>query len=254
MANDLLKKDYVKTIIHLFLLEIERKKFNNIPLSQDELRWISNKQNLLYYVYEQKTHPVYTTDQNVAREDKKSTIGESTIYNAIREMEDDGIIECKNRQFQIKRTSADLVTEHPIIKIAPQLQVTNLPLDDIALFRVPKRYASEIAHYINTQFYCNDICCVATGGFILCFDIKLPPQSKFITKREPLVKRVTKVLRKFNLAAIKDSDEYTGYTEAEIEQQHAKLSLTSHEHQAAQEVSYGGKIVVPVKRKIKKKP
>jgi DNA-binding PadR family transcriptional regulator len=104
MANDLLKKDYVKTIIHLFLLEIERKKFNNIPLSQDELRWISNKQNLLYYVYEQKTHPVYTTDQNVAREDKKSTIGESTIYNAIREMEDDGIIECKNRQFQEPHT------------------------------------------------------------------------------------------------------------------------------------------------------
>lgn len=255
MANDLFKKDYVKMIIQIFLLEIEQKKANSIPLSLDELRWISNKQRLTEYVYAQKKHPVYTTDQNIAEEDKKTrTISESSIYNAIRQLEDEGVIEVKNHQIQLKHTDAEVSTQHPILRIAPQLQITNLPLDNIALFRVPERYASEIAHYINTQFYCNDICCVSAGGFILCFDIKLPTQSKFIIKREPLVKRVTKVLRKFNLTSIKDSEEYSGYTESDVVQQYAKSSLAAHEHQTAHEQSYGGKIVVPVKRKIKKKP
>lgn len=260
MANDLWKKDRVKWIISLFLQEIEQKKLNGNTLTDEERRWISNKSTLTDYVYSQNKHPVYTTDQTteIGKEgaNKYQHISELSIYAAISEMERDQIIERKDRQYQIKRTTDEKYKLHPILGIAPKLQVTHLPLDDIALFRVPERYACEIAHYLNTQFFCDDICCVALAGYILCFDIQLPPKSKFAKKSNSLVTRVKKALKDFDRNTIKNSESHSGITHVQLEAQQAKLQqdvlLEKRDFENLTVNSYGGTIRIPVKRKIKK--
>lgn len=253
------KKEIVKAIIKSFLESIEAKKIQGIPLTQQETKWISQKNRLIDYVYAQKEPRVLPPDsrdfQNGNNDIDSRTlfISDSSIYIAITEMMRDGIIEFKDGHFQIKRTNSERYSLHPILKIAPHLPITHMPLDDIAVFRVPERYAAEVSHYLNSQFLENDIYTVAVSGLIICLDVKLPGNSEYICKKESVEKRVRKSLKDFKF------NDHTGkiiapcYTQQQVLEMRAVNDWEREKHLRSMEASSGGKITKRSARKIKRK-
>ena len=259
------KKETVKSIILSLLERMETKKIQGVSLTNDEVRWISGLKGLTDYVYSQNTIQIVSTERNgentKAKIDKEKMleISESTIYKAIRELQDDQLIEIENKCYQIKHTDTERYAKYPILKIAPQLSVTHLPIENLAVFRVPIRYAEEIAHYLNDSFFSNDIYTVAISGLIICMDIALPSKSKYAAKKGSVEKRVKKKLKEFNMTKYTDKEIAPGYEAEELEIKREKevlkameASIKDIEASFKDEVpSYGGNIENRPVRKVK---
>ena len=266
MSNAKQKKEIVQDIVIDFLQVLELKKLQQQPLSTQEADWASNKAGLSDYVYFQTKCPVVppedtnspintgtishgTSPNNETGSKDVHTISFSSVYKAIKALEDTGVIEHTGTYYQLKQNKATRFERFPLLKIAPTIPISHLPLNDIAVFRVPQRYADAIASFINSVFYSNDVYCIALSGLIICFDIQLPESSKYVQKKQSLVDRLQKVLRDFNLYECTDVDPSIGYTEAQIQNQARK----HHEEQAALEASYGGTVSLPTPRHIGKR-
>lgn len=257
------KKEIIKSIILSFIARMDTKKLQGLPLTQEERHWLSQKNGLEDYVYQQKDPRILPPEANESRNKLESTderileISKGTIYKAITEMVDEGIIENKDGYFRQKRTDGEPYASHPILKIASDLPITHLPIDDFVIFHVPERYADEIAHYLNSQFFCNDIYTVAVSGLIICLDIKFPDNSEYITKKSPVEIRVKEALKVFNLVNRSDKNIESGYTQQEVNKmiaaEEADRLLQQFKDQVKQPDPHGGTILKRPIRKIKRK-
>lgn len=266
MNNAKQKKEIVQTVVMSFLQGLELKKLQQQPLTKQEADWAANKSGLANYVYfqkecqivphEHKNSPINGRSSNhtTSQESKKDSedvhvISESSVYKAIKALEDDEAIVFNGKYYQIKQNKATRFERFPLLKIAPTIPISYLPLNDIAVFRVPKRYEDAIVSYINSVFYSNDVYCVALSGLIICFDIQLPKSSKYVKKKQSLVDRLQKVLRDFDLYEYTEVDSSIGYTEAQIQNQARK----QHDEQASIEASYGGTVSLSAPRHVAKR-
>ena len=257
------KKQIVKSIILSFVTHMDAKRLQGLPLTADERFWISQKKGLEDYVYKQKEQLILAPESNTARkkldapDENAIEISAATIYKAITEMEQDGIIENVDGYFRPKRTDGEPYSSHPILKIASDLPITHLPIDDFAVFHVPERYANEIAHYLNSHFYCNDIYTIAVSGLIICLDIKLPTNSKYEMKKLPLRTRVKKALKDFNFVRYTDKNIEPGFNEQEAEKWRSRVAESRFLEQIHDQIetanSYGATLKKRPVRKIKGK-
>lgn len=258
------KKEIVKSIIKDFVTHMDTKRLQGIPLTKDEQFWISQKNGLSQYIYHQQATPIYEPEQKESKAklddpgEELLYISQGTIYNAITEMERGGIIEIQNGHFQMTQSDGEPYASHPILKIAPHLSITHIPVDDLVIFRAPERYADEIAHYLNSQFFCNDIYTVAVSGLIICLDVSLPEKSKYEAKHSTVEKRVKQALKYFNLEKYTDKSIEPGYTPQQVEKRRLderEAHLRSQVHTETEiSNSYGGIIKKRPVRKIKCKP
>lgn len=255
------KKQIVKSIILSFVTHMDAKRLQGLPLTPNERFWISQKKGLEDYIYQQKECLILQSESNASRkkldalDENALEISPATIYKAITEMEQDGIIENVDGYFRPKRTDGEHYNSHPILKIASDLPITHLPIDDFAVFHVPERYANEIAHYLNSYFYCNDIYTIAVSSLIICLDIKLPSNSKYEMKKLPLISRVKKALKDFNFVRYTDKNIEPGFNEPEAEKWRTRVEesrfLAQIHNQNGAAGSYGGTLKNRPVRKIK---
>ena len=257
------KKDTAKSIIQSFISRMDAKKLQGLPMTSEEQHWLTQKNGLIKYVYEQKEIHVVESEARGSKAKLNNSadcpleISYQTIYNAITEMMRDRIIEIKDGYFTLVQTNDDPHSSHPILKIASRLPITHLPLNDLVVFRVPERYAEEIAHYLNSQFFCNDIYTVAVSGLIICLDVKLPNNSKYETKRSTVETRVKTALKCFKLEKYTDKNIEPGYTPQQVEKhrlENQEARFLSQIHAKNQSPTFGGSIQNRPVRRIKCKP
>ena len=170
MSNNKQKREIVQTIVIDFLHELELKKLQQKTLSKQEYAWIATKTGLANYVYfqskcqivppEDKKTPIVTGVANHGTSQEIKTVSRevheispSSVYKAIKALEDTQVIEYTGKYFQIKQNKETRFERFPLLKIAPTIPISYLPLNDIAVFRVPKRYEDAIVSYINSEFY-----------------------------------------------------------------------------------------------------
>ena len=152
------KKQIVKSIILSFVTHMDAKRLQGLPLTPNERFWISQKKGLEDYIYQQKECLILQSESNASRkkldalDENALEISPATIYKAITEMEQDGIIENVDGYFRPKRNDGEPYNSHPILKIASDLPITHLPIDDFAVFHVPERYANQLQEGSNLTF------------------------------------------------------------------------------------------------------
>lgn len=243
------KKDKVKRVLLDFLKSLYLKDRDGEKLTAEERSYIVQQKVLARYVYDHKEFRIFESKdkQGSAEGDVIST---ASVIAAISELEKDELIERCNGCYQYVPTAEELATEYPITAIASKITVRPLPHDGLAFIQVPKNYCDEICSYINSRFRANDVRAVPLGDIIMCIDVSLPSDSKFVRKKETLEARIQRCMRGFNYIDHQD-DIKEGLTAIDAwAEQEQEAERQAYANANNQDNNYGGKLLNPPKRHI----
>lgn len=265
------KTNLARKLILEYLLMLHEKAKLREPLSQKEKISISKATNLVAAIYEygkdQICEPGLGDEGDETEGGKGSNLLEisvSTLGNAIRALSSEGKITLKDDGFHYAFSNEEQLNLYPVLKIAPQITITSLPVNSLAFFRVDKQYAALVTDYINSQVYIDDIHAVTLDDTIVCMDLHLPKTSKSVAKKHSFESRLHRILKCFNLQETKKFDDNLGLSEEEwaaAEEKRAakkaqaamEASIESYKYEKEKESEQGGKIINPPKRNIKTK-
>ena len=148
----------------------------------------------------------------------------------------------------------------PFLRHREEIVITPVGVNAIEFFRTSPYYAAELADYINSNFYQDDVHAVAVGDIVICFEYDLPDSQKidyenpkdnqYVEKSLSLKVRVLNVLAGFRIGKLEASKEIEGIT---YEEKMLSALQALERAQKEEEEQTGGIINNPVKRNIVKK-
>ena len=256
MSKPQKKRSAAKEVILDFLKGLYEKERNGHSLTPNELDLISSKKMLEVAVYQSVNNKICELGITDKANEDGGSASSTTIYQAINELLEEGKIEFKFHRFQYRPTEGENLTNFPILKVASEIPITPLPVQDLVFYRTGAQYASWITNYINAQFLSDDIYAVALGDVIMCMDFQIPSGFNSVAKRASLSERLTDILKTFDVQPLRKFDDADGYNEVEemqMLQEHAEM-IATEQRKGEEKITnkYGGKVTTP-KRNVKKR-
>lgn len=168
------KQPQMQNVIYNYILNALHKQYkektaNKISRGATVLEKYPTKESLLQLVL--KDPQFIDTESIDAKKPGQSVISKGTIRKAINRLISDNKIALIDGSYSFVPHMDESLEKHPILDIAPKINVSIGVPEDLLVLSVQPEYASSIASYLSALFYKGDIVFIPIGNTILCISV-----------------------------------------------------------------------------------
>ena len=168
------KQPQMQNVIYNYILNALHKQYkektaNKISRGAAVFEKYPTKESLLQLVL--KDPQFIDTESIDAKKPGQSVISKGTIRKAINRLISDNKIALIDGSYSFVPHMDDSLEKHPILDIAPQINVSIGVPEDLLVLSVKQEYASSIASYLSAFFHKGDIIFIPIGSTILCIGV-----------------------------------------------------------------------------------
>ena len=193
------QREIAEEVILDYLRELFNKtKGKYSKLDKTDKKHCYNELNLTSHTFSLLKEKKGILDSDCANDsaDEKNqspTINRNTIIKAIHKLEEDEkiVYDDIREYYKYIPTPDDLKDWHPIVDVAPQIQIRALPTNNFAFFETRSANSAAICEYINDYFSNGEIRAYPLGELILCIGVENPKEAAFIPENTSIIKQTT---------------------------------------------------------------
>ena len=168
------KKTKMENEIYDYILTYFKNRYkdnlaNKITRKKADIKKYPTKESIVNLVLENtRFHESNNGDQ---QELGQISISRGTIRKAINRLCDENKINITNGSYEYDPHMERSLERHPILDIAPHINVCIGVPEDMIVLSVPPEFSSSIANYLSSLFHKGDILFIPISGNILCISV-----------------------------------------------------------------------------------
>ena len=140
MPRSPVKSTIISEIILSYLHDLYLAKESGKALSDSDRANITSRKNLAQYVFTQSKTPVHEANlSSVADDTDAVAVSTDTVLSVIDKLTKNNQIIKQNGLYEYVPPIDELTRLHPLLKVAADIEITPLPTEGLAFFRVQKK-------------------------------------------------------------------------------------------------------------------